>query len=53
MKLIIFLLASLFIFTGLIGFINSPNDLNINIKHNPYPVNVNNSVSYVENFQLI
>ena len=52
MKLIIFLLASLFIFTGLIGFINSPNDLNINIKHNPYPVNVNNSVSYVREFPI-
>ena len=52
MKLIIFLLASLFIFTGLIGFINSPNDLNINIKHNPYPVNVNNSVSYIREFPI-
>ena len=52
MKLIIFLIASLFIFTGLIGFINSPNNLNINIKHNPYPVNVNNSVSYIREFPI-
>ena len=52
MKLIIFLIASLFIFTGFMGLLNMNENSNITIKHNPYPVNVNNSVSYIREFPI-